>query len=89
MKPPRILKEVLLAVALLAFGMIGLPPLIFLVGQQVVGAYEDGIVGLYQAIGNALVAGNAFAWILILSPYLSVLLVRFGFWVRRQRRTAN
>jgi len=89
MKPPRILKEALLAVALLAFGLICLPALIYLVGQQLVGAYDDGILGLYEAIGDSLIAGNSFAWILIFSPYLSIQLFRFGLWVRRQRRTAN
>jgi hypothetical protein len=89
MKPPRILKEALLAVALLAFGLICLPALIYLVGQQVVGAYDAGMFGLYEAIGDSLIAGNGLAWILIFSPYLSVLLVRVGFWLRRQRRTAN
>lgn len=89
MKPPRILKEALLAVALLAFGLICLPALIYLVGQQIVGPYDDGIFGLYQAIGDSLIAGNGFAWILVLSPYVSVLLLRFGFWLRRQRRSAN
>ena len=89
MKPPRTIKETLLALALLAFGLICLPALIYLVGQQVVGEYQSGSLGLYQAIGEALIEGNVFAWILVLSPYLTVQLLRFGFWLRRQRRTAN
>lgn len=89
MKPPRILKELLLAAALLAFGLICLPALVYLVGQRVVGPYEDGMLGLYEAIADSLIAGNGFAWILIFSPYLSIQLVRFGFWLRRQRRIAN
>jgi hypothetical protein len=89
MKPPRILKEAVLAVALLAFGLICLPALIYLVGQKLVGAYDGGMLGLYEAIGNSLIAGNGFAWTLVFSPYLSVQLLRFGFWLRRQRRTAT
>jgi hypothetical protein len=89
MKAPRTIRELLLALALLAFGLICLPALIFLVGQQIVGAYENGLLGLYEAIADSLVAGNGFAWILIFSPYLCVQLVRIGCWLRRQRRTAN
>jgi hypothetical protein len=47
------------------------------------------MLGLYEAIGDSLIAGNGFAWILIFSPYVSVLLIRIGFWLRRQRRSAN
>jgi len=89
MKPPRTLKESLLALALLAFGLICLPALIYLVGQQIVGPYDDGMLGLYEAIGNALIAGNLFAWLLVFSPYLTIVLIRLGLWLRRQRRTAT
>jgi hypothetical protein len=89
MKPPRTLKETFLALALLAFGLFCLPALIFLVGQQVVGEYENGLLGLYEAIADALISGNGFAWILIFSPYLIVQLFRLTFWLRRQKQTAN
>jgi len=89
MKPPRTIKETLLALALLAFGLFCLPAMVFLVGQQLVGEYENGLLGLYEAIADALISGNGFAWILILSPYLTVQLIRLGMWLRRQRQTAN
>lgn len=89
MKPPRTIKEALIALALFVFGLICLPFMIYLVGQQVVGEYENGLIGIYQAIGDALAQGNGFAWLLVFSPYLTVMLLRFGFWLRRQRRTAN
>jgi hypothetical protein len=89
MRTPRTLKETVLALALLAFGLICLPALIYLVGQQLVGEYADGLVGLYEAIGGALFQGNWFAWILVLSPYITVQLLRFSFWLRRRRRTAT
>ena len=89
MKPPRTVKESLLALALLAFGLICLPALIFLVGRQVVGEYENGMLDLYEAIADALIDGNGFAWILVFSPYLTVQLLRFGLWLRRQGRIAN
>ena len=89
MKPPRTVKETLLALALLAFGLFCLPALIFLVGQQLVGEYENGLLGLYEAIADALIAGNGFAWTLIFSPYITVQLIRLSLWLRRQRQTAN
>ena len=89
MKPPRTLKEALLALSLLAFGLICLPGLIFYVGQLVVGEYETGILGLYEATGSALAGGDPFAWFLVLSPYLIVQLWRISLWLRRQRRAVN
>ena len=83
------MQEVLLAMGLVAFGLVVLPAIVYLVGQQVVGAYPDGIGGLYAAIGDALVAGNGFAWILVLGPYLGVQLLRFCLWLRPRRPTVN
>jgi hypothetical protein len=87
MKPPRTLKEMLLALALIAFGLLCLPALIYVVGQLIIGEYEAGFAGFYQAIGTALAAGNRYAWMLILSPYLVVTLIRLWLWLRRQRRS--
>jgi hypothetical protein len=87
--PARAARELLLALGLTAFGLIGLPLLVYLVGQQLVGEYPDGMAGFYSAIGDALVAGRGFAWVLILSPYLCVQLVRFCFWLRPSRPTVN
>jgi len=89
MRPPRTLREALLALGLFAFGVIGLPALVYLVGLELVGEYEGGMLGLYEAIAAALVSGNAFAWILVLSPYLSIQLFRFWLWLRRQRKAVN
>lgn len=82
-------REALLAIGLIAFGLIVLPALVYVVGQRVVGEYSDGMAGLYAAIGDALVGGNFFAWILILSPYLCILLIRCILWLRRPRKTVN
>lgn len=89
MKPPFLLKESLVALGALAFGLICLPALIFLVGQQLVGEYEAGLLGLLQSIGNGLLAGQWYAWMLVLSPYLCLQLLRFGFWLHRRRRIVN
>jgi hypothetical protein len=85
MKPPRTAKEALLALGALAFGLICVPALIFVVGQQLIGSYEDGLLGFYEEIGAALAAGKWYAWMLLLWPYVTLLLLRFGFWLRRQR----
>jgi hypothetical protein len=89
MKPPRAIKEALLAFGALAFGLICLPALIFLVGQRLVGEYEAGLVGLYEAIGTALTEGQWYAWVLVLWPYLTLLLLRFSLWLRRHRRAVS
>ena len=85
----RALKESVLAVGLLAFGLIGLPALIFLLGPLILGEYGAGIENLYSAIGDALVDGNPFAWFLIFSPYIGIQLIRFGLWLHRRRRVAS
>ena len=89
MKPPRAIKEALLALGAIAFGLICLPAMIFLVGQRLVGEYEGGLPALYQAIGTALTEGKWYAWVLILWPYLTLLLLRFSLWLRRHRRAVS
>ena len=82
-------REVFLALGLIAFGLIVLPAIVYLVGTKVVGPYPDGIGGLYGAIGDALAGGRAFAWLLILSPYLCFQLLRACLWLRPRRQTVT
>ena len=89
MKPPRLIKETLLAFILLALGLFGLPALVYAVGTQVVGDFENGLPAFYESLGQALMAGRPFAWLLVASPLLTVELARFWLWLRRQRRTVN
>ncbi len=89
MKSSRPLRETLLALVLLAVGLFALPAAVYLVGQEIIGPYEAGLAGFYDAIGNALIAGNPYAWILVLSPYLSVQLLRLLLRLRRARRSVN
>lgn len=89
MKPPRTIKEILLALAALAVGLIVLPALIFLVGQRLVGEYDAGLIGLYEAIGAALVEGRWYAWMMVVSPYLTLQLMRLSLWLRRHRRPVS
>ena len=86
MKTHRILRETVLAVGLVAFGLICLPALIYTVGQLILGEYESGLLGLYSSIGDALADGNGFAWFLVISPYLGISLIRIAWRLRRQRR---
>ena len=89
MKPPRTIKETLLVFFLFALGLFVLPAFVYFVGEQVVGDYEAGLLGFYESIGDALMSGNPFAWLLVLSPLLSIELVRFWLWLRRQRPGVN
>ena len=75
----------MLALGLFVFGIVGFPALIFVVGQQLIGEYEDGLMGFYEAIGTALTGGNPYAWILVLSPYFGILLLRLAFRLRKRR----
>lgn len=76
--------EAILAVLLFAFGLFVLPVAIYFVGQQIIGDYEgDGVIGLVLALWSALVRADAVAWILVLSPYLVVQLLRLTWKVWR------
>ena len=85
MQAPRSLKEALIALGLIAFGLICLPGLVYFVGAQIIGEYELGILGLYEALADALASGSLAAWFLILSPLLVVQLWRLARWLRRHR----
>jgi len=89
MKPLRLLQEILIVFALAAFGLIALPAIVFVVGQQLIGEYENGMGGFYEAIAAALAEGNVFAWTLVFSPYFVFQLVRFSLWLRHQRKAVN
>ena len=89
MNRTKLAREALLALALIAVGLILLPALVYLVGQRIVGAYADGMGGLYAATGDALISGNFFAWILVLSPWLCILLIRCLWWLRPSRQTVK
>ena len=87
MKPLNWKREALAALALVGFGLGVLPGLVYLVGQEILGDYEgtDGLATLYGAIVSSLLRGQLFAWILVLSPYVVILLFRLLVAVRRTR----
>ena len=89
MKPQTILREALLALALFLVGLIILPAAIYVVGQQIIGEYESGLSGYYESLAAALAAPNGFAWLLVLSPYLTIQLLRLMLLFRRLKRPVN
>ena len=79
-------RELILAAALIGAGFLPLPLLVYWVGQKVVGEYESeaGIVGLVEQIWADFFTLKPGAWLLVLSPYLTVLLLRIAFGTRRR-----
>jgi hypothetical protein len=71
-------REVAIAAGLLAFGLIALPFAVYVVGQQVLGEYGEGAgaLALAESIWLDLLSLRLPAWILVLSPYLTIQLVR-------------
>ena len=71
-------REVAIAAALLAFGLLALPFAVYFVGQQVLGDYGDGLgaLALAESIWVDLLSLRLAAWVLVLSPYLTIQLAR-------------
>ncbi len=80
MRASTLKSELVLATLLFCFGVALLPVAIYWVGQFVVGPYHDkaGLEALFGAIWADLGHGAYAAWILVLSPYISVQLFRLG-----------
>mgnify|MGYP001812425300 CR=1 FL=1 len=79
-------KELLISGFLLVVGFVILPFCIYIVGQNVFGAYsaESGAFGLVTTIWRDLAAFSLGAWILVLSPWAVIQLLRYA--VRLWRR---
>jgi hypothetical protein len=75
-------REISVAAAALGFGIIVLPFAIYFVGQRLLGEYraDAGAMALAEIIWLDLLSLSAPAWILVLSPYATVQLLR---WVKR------
>jgi hypothetical protein len=71
-------REVAIAAALLAFGLLVLPFAVYFVGQQLLGDYGDGLgaFALAESIWVDLLSFRLAAWVLVLSPYLTIQLAR-------------
>ena len=81
-------KEVTIGSGLLAFGLFVLPLAIYVVGQRLIGEYgkELGMFDLAETIWSDLVALRPITWILVLSPYVIVQILRLvrRVWRREQ-----
>jgi hypothetical protein len=82
-------REAWIAATLLAFGVLALPPAIYLVGQQLFGPYDagGGLAALVDRIWLDLTQGEPAAWLLVLSPYVVIQLGRLSLRLFRGRRS--
>jgi hypothetical protein len=87
----KLKRELVVLAVLLAVGLFGLPPAIYWVGQHVIGRYGDGggLWDLTEAVWLALLQGHVGAWLLVLSPYVVVQLLRATRLIWRSRRPVS
>lgn len=78
MQSRAIRREIAIAAALLAVGLVLLPLAVYWVGRHVAGEYAGGggPLGLADQIWSDLIQLEPAAWLLVLSPYLFVQLAR-------------
>lgn len=71
-------REVLVLTVFGGFGLLALPAMVFIVGQELLGEYRPGagMGAFYADLYRHLGAMEAFAWLLVLGPYLGVQLLR-------------
>ena len=74
---------------LLLLGFVGLPLAIYIVGQRIVGEYaaDQGVLDLFASIWGAVGNLSLAAWLLVLSPYVVISLLRLSFATFRSRRS--
>jgi hypothetical protein len=78
-------REIAIATALFAAGLLLLPPAIYWFGRQVAGDYAGaGALALADQIWSGLLQLEPAAWVLVLSPYVLLQLVRL---IRRTWRS--
>jgi hypothetical protein len=82
--PRGIRFEVILASVLLAFGLFGLPALIYIVGTAMLGPYletgpADNIALFYRNFFADLAAPSGRAWLIAVGPLLVIALFRLAF----------
>jgi hypothetical protein len=78
MESRTIKREIAIAAALFAAGLLLLPPAIYWVGRQVAGDYAGGSgpLALANQIWADFMGLEPAAWLLVLSPYLLLQLLR-------------
>lgn len=73
-------REVIIGAALFAFGFFVLPLAIYWVGRELIGEYapDAGVWTLMESIWADLLSFRLAAWLLVLSPYGVVQLLRLA-----------
>jgi hypothetical protein len=73
-------RELIIGAALFAFGFFVLPLAIYWVGQKLIGDYapDAGALTLAESIWADLLSFRLAAWLLVLSPYCVVQLIRLA-----------
>lgn len=87
--PRWLRRELILAAILIPAGLFLLPIAIFYTGQALLGAYSDqghGIGHLYGDIFRDMGAGFLPAWLLVLSPWIGLQLIRLSALPLRRRK---
>jgi hypothetical protein len=81
-------RELVIAAVLFGFGLLALPFAIYWVGSQMIGEYSPDAspLTLAEQIWTNLLQLEPFAWVLVVSPYVVLQLVRL---VRRVWRTRS
>ena len=82
-RAPNWRRETAIAAAAIGFGLFVLPFAVYIVGQRLIGAYDPnggGAMALAETIWLDVLSLQLPAWILVLSPYITVQLAR---WARR------
>jgi hypothetical protein len=81
-------REGLVLAGLGGFGLLILPALIYLVGQQLLGEYRPGatMATFYADLYSQLGAFSPWAWVLVLGPWLAIQLLRL-LWLPLRRVT--
>jgi hypothetical protein len=70
-------RELTLLVGAVAFGVLVVPPLLWLVGERALGPYPGGGVGAIVAnFFRGLVTGSWGFWVVALAPYLFITILR-------------
>jgi hypothetical protein len=82
--PRGIRFEIILASVLLAFGLFGLPALIYAVGTLLLGPYQEtspsnSVALFYRGFFSDLAAPSARAWLIAIGPLLVIGLFRLAF----------
>jgi len=85
-------RELILAGLLVPVGLFILPVAIYFTGQTLLGSYSEdgqGLTRLYGDIFSDLGRGFLPAWILVLSPWLGVQILRLVIWPLRRKTRAQ